>query len=74
MDKNCSRTNPSWENNIENITFTNEKYLLLDGPDGCRKYWQMEGEEKSWFEKKFLAGELLFGQALHHEEQQQYIL
>ena len=59
--------------NIENITYTDEKrFFLLDGPDGCRTYWQLE-EEKRWFGKKFLAQELWFGQALDHEEQQQYI-
>ena len=57
--------------NIENITFTDEKPFLLDGPDGCRKYWQLEGEEKRWFEKMFLAREFWFGKALDHEEQQQ---
>ena len=57
--------------NIENITFTDEKRFLLDGRDGCRKYWQLE--EKTWFGKKFLARELWFEQALDHEEQQHYI-
>ena len=59
--------------NIENITFTDEKRFLLDGPDGCRKYWQLEGEEKRWFEKNvFSPGVLVWaGKQLDHEEQQQ---
>ena len=37
--------------NIENITFTDEKRFVLDGADGCRKYRQLEGEEKGGLKK-----------------------
>ncbi|OAF65020.1 hypothetical protein A3Q56_07262 [Intoshia linei] len=30
--------------NLEQVTFSDEKIFLLDGPDGCRKYWAKHNE------------------------------
>ncbi|OAF66144.1 hypothetical protein A3Q56_06134 [Intoshia linei] len=30
--------------NLEQVTFLDEKIFLLDGPDGCRKYWTKHNE------------------------------
>ncbi|OAF65879.1 hypothetical protein A3Q56_06397 [Intoshia linei] len=30
--------------NLEQVTFSDKKRFLLDGPDGCRKYWAKHNE------------------------------
>ncbi|OAF64809.1 hypothetical protein A3Q56_07465 [Intoshia linei] len=41
--------------NLEQVTFSDEKRFLLDGLDGCRKYWAKHNEIRKFFRKKLFS-------------------